>query len=148
MIFSMQDHKEKPFLETEFDETGARFSPDGQWLLYTSNESGQNESYLVPFPGPGGKWQVSTGGSYGAEWSHRGNEIFYGNRDESIMVVPVQMEGSNVQIGSPQKLFQDQSIWYWSPAPNGEGFLILQRTTETLNSPITVVTNWVSTLKN
>jgi len=147
VILSMQDRKAKPFLETEFNERGGKFSPDGHWLLYISNESGQDETYLVPFPGPGGKWQVSTGGSDWAAWNARGDEIYFGKSDGTIMAVTIKMEGTNVQIGSPKKLFQNQAMADLTPAQDGQHFLILQGSTDALNAPITVVTNWVSILK-
>lgn len=56
------DRKPFPFLQTSFNERQARFSPDGRWIAYDSNESGQNQVYVAPFPGPGGKWQVSASG--------------------------------------------------------------------------------------
>ena len=52
----------KPFVNSAFDEGEPAFSPDGRWLAYQSNESGSFEVYVRPFPGPGGKWQISTGG--------------------------------------------------------------------------------------
>src|SRR5262249_47831607 len=54
-VLRLSDRKAQPFLQTRFDETGERFSPDGRWLVYRSNESGRNEIYVQPFPGPGGK---------------------------------------------------------------------------------------------
>ena len=54
------DRKPVPFLKTQFNELAGQFSPDGQWVAYVSNESGRNEVYVAPFPGPGGKWQIST----------------------------------------------------------------------------------------
>src|ERR1019366_6551897 len=56
------DRKPFPFLSTPFNETQGVFSPDGKWVAYQSNESGRSEVYVRPFPGPGGQWQVSTGG--------------------------------------------------------------------------------------
>jgi hypothetical protein len=61
------------------------FSPDGQWVAYHSNESGRNEVYVRPFPGPGGKWQVSIGGGSYPTWSRTNRELFY-SLDGQIMV--------------------------------------------------------------
>ena len=63
--------KPKVFVQTEFNETYPAFSPDGRWVAYTSSESGRNEVYVVPFPGPGGKWQVSQGGGAYPRWEGR-----------------------------------------------------------------------------
>lgn len=146
MIFSMQDHKAKPFLESEFNVTGGQFSPDGHWFLYQSDESGQDETYLAPFPGPGGKWQISSGGSTGAAWNVRGDEIDYSRSDGTFTAVPVKMEGENVQIGSPQKLFQNAAIIDWSQPRDDKHFLIIEGSKDSLDAPITIVTNWTSIL--
>ena len=65
-----------PFLMTPFDERSPRFSPDGKWLAY-SNESGRDEVYVQPFPGPGRKWLISTDGGINPVWSRDGRELFY-----------------------------------------------------------------------
>jgi len=68
-----------------------RFSADGHWLAYRSNESGRDEIYVKPFPGPGGKWQVSTDGGSEAVWNPNGKEIFYRNGNK-MMAVAVTTE--------------------------------------------------------
>ena len=81
----------KPFLvlQTTFNERDARFSPDGRWMLYSSNESQRLEVFVTPFPlatsGPGGKRQVSTAryGPSGARWRQDGREIFYVTPDRA-----------------------------------------------------------------
>ena len=67
-------------------------SPDGHWLTYYSNESGRNEVYVRPFPGPGGKWQISTGSGTSPVWSHKSPELFYQN-NEGIMVASYTTKG-------------------------------------------------------
>ena len=67
----------KPFVNTAFSEVQPVFSPDGRWLAYSSNESGDYDLYVRPFPGPGGKWQVSSGGGNYPKWSRNGKELFY-----------------------------------------------------------------------
>jgi Tol biopolymer transport system component len=62
----------KPFLNSAFFEVEPAFSPDGRWLAYQSNESGSYEVYVRPFPGPGGKWQISTGSGNDPKWSRNG----------------------------------------------------------------------------
>jgi serine/threonine protein kinase len=146
-ILSMPDRKATTFLQTSFNVQYGRFSPDGHWMLYTSNESGQDESYLAPFPGAGGKWQISTGGSNGADWSNSGDEIYYGKPDGTIMSVPIKIDGVNVQIGSPQKIFQNQAITEWHMSPDGKQFLVIEGSTAVSNVPITVVKNWTAIVK-
>jgi len=66
------DRKPFPFVKTKFDEWRGKFSPDGRWVTYQSNESGRFEIYVRPFPGPGGQWQVSTAGGISPLWSRSG----------------------------------------------------------------------------
>ena len=68
-VLRLGDHKAQPFLKTPFDESVPRFSPDGRWLAYISNESGRFEIYVQPYPGPGGKWQISTEGGTEPVWN-------------------------------------------------------------------------------
>lgn len=81
---SGQSPKAQPFLRTPFTETGPKFSPDGHWLAYASDESGIFEVYVQPYPGPGGKWQISTGGGMEPVWKPNGGELFYrsGTKDD------------------------------------------------------------------
>jgi Tol biopolymer transport system component/predicted Ser/Thr protein kinase len=87
---SDQDHpkpgKPELFLRTPSNESEPAFSPDGRWIVYKSNESGRDEVYVRPFPGPGGKWQISTGGGTHPIWSRNGRELFYETLDNRIMV--------------------------------------------------------------
>ena len=96
----------KPFLNSAFNETEPAFSPDGRWLAYRSSESGSYEVYVRPFPGPGGKWQISTGGGYLPKWSRNGRELFYRTTDNKIMVVTYTVTGDSFHGDKPQ---------LWSP---------------------------------
>src|SRR6202030_1842180 len=69
--------KAQSFLRTPFNETAPRFSPDGRWLAYSSDESGRREIYVQPYPGPGGKRQISTEGGTEPVWNPDGRELFY-----------------------------------------------------------------------
>ena len=84
-LFPMHgDGKPAPYLQSPFKEYNAQFSPDGRWMAYTSDESGRFEVYVQPFPGPGGKWQISTEGGDQPVWAHNGRELFY--REENKMM--------------------------------------------------------------
>jgi Tol biopolymer transport system component len=96
----------QPFVNSAFAELGPAFSPDGRWLVYDSNESGNYEVYVRPFPGPGGKWQISTGGGLYPKWSRNGKELFYGTPDSKIMVVTYTATGDSFHADKPQ---------LWSP---------------------------------
>ena len=71
------DRRPRAIIQTRFNEAYPDFSPDGRWLAYTSNESGRNEVYVQPYPGPGPRQQVSTDGGTGPAWSRDGRELFY-----------------------------------------------------------------------
>jgi len=91
----------RAFLHTPFIENRGQFSPDGHSVVYESNESGQNEIYVVPFPGPGGKRQVSTGGGIKPRWRRDGKEIFYQTEDGQLMAAEV-IAGSAARNGTPE----------------------------------------------
>jgi serine/threonine-protein kinase len=91
------------FLATPFFEIEPMFSPDGRWLAYVSNESGGNEVYVRPFPGPGGKWRISTAGGIVPTWSRTRRELFYVTLLPSlrIMVAPYTDEGGSFHAEKP-----------------------------------------------
>jgi serine/threonine-protein kinase len=91
----------EPFLSTPFQEQDPAFSPDGHWLAYTSNESGTFEVYVRPFPGPGGKWQISAESGGDPRWSPTRPELLYRSGDR-LMVVPYRAEGGSFQPGTPR----------------------------------------------
>ena len=143
----------RPVLQGEFIRGNAEVSPDGRWLAYRSNESGQMEIYLQPYPGPGPTVPVSIGGGDHVIWSHDGSELFYrlGTR---VMAVSVTANGT---VGTPTELFGGN--YYARPgfgrlyhvAPDGR-FLMLKsgdaQATDTATPPqITVVLNWFKELE-
>jgi len=91
----------KPFLNTPATEVYPEFSPDGRWLAYMSNESGTMEVYVRPFPGPGGKWQISSGGGALPIWSHASKQLFYRTGDQKIMGVTYSTSGDSFQASKP-----------------------------------------------
>jgi hypothetical protein len=97
--------KPYPFLRTQFNETYGQFSPDGKWIAYESDESGQYEIYAAPFPGPGGKRQIPTGGGQRTRWRRDGREIFYIAPDNRLMAVDIAPKGDTLETGEPRALF-------------------------------------------
>lgn len=97
------DGETSPFVLTPFDEWSPAFSPNGEWLAYVSNESGRNEVYVQPYPGPGGKWLISTDGGTEPAWSHDGKELFY-RRDGQMFAVTVQTTPT-FSVSRPRLLF-------------------------------------------
>jgi Tol biopolymer transport system component len=131
----------KPFLNSSSTELNPAFSADGRWLAYTSNESGSYEVYVRPFPGPGGKWQISTGGGVLPRWSRNGRELFYRAPDNKIMVVTYIASGDSFHAGKPE---------LWSPGqfsllgaftysfdlhPDGKHFAVLKAPGTEQNAP-------------
>jgi Tol biopolymer transport system component len=90
------------FLSTTAIEEEPMFSPDGRWLAYQSNESGTYEVYVRPFPGPGGKWLISSGGGQYPTWSRTRPELFFSNNTQQIMVAPYRVQGDSFQPERPR----------------------------------------------
>ncbi|MCA1660594.1 MAG: hypothetical protein LC642_08695, partial [Verrucomicrobiaceae bacterium] len=85
------DRQPFPFLQTEFNEQAAQFSPDGKWIAYSSDESGAPEVYVQTFPASGGRWRVSTDGGRQPRWRRDGRELFYITADGKLMAVDVKL---------------------------------------------------------
>src|SRR5262245_43260644 len=94
--------KPSVFLSTPTAEMEPMFSPDGRWIAYLSNESGRSEVFARPFPGSGGRWQISTAGAFEAAWSRRGNELLYRGPDGRIMVVSYAVGGDSFKADKPR----------------------------------------------
>jgi Tol biopolymer transport system component len=147
------DKQPFPFLQTEFNETQAQFSPDGKWLAYTSNESGAPEVYVQPFPASGGgRWRVSSGGGCQPRWRRDGRELFFIDRDRKLMAVKVKL-GATFEAGVPETLFGTRVLSltdfrnHYAVTANGQRFLINSTIEETNATPINVVVNWTADLK-
>ncbi len=145
------DRKPFPLLQTQFGETDGQISPDGRWVAYRSNESGRNEIYVAPFPGPGGKWQISIAGGYFPRWRHDGSEIFYLTPDNRLMAASVNGKGAGFEVGAVKPLFATRivggGIYQYDVSADGERFLINTSPEQATLSPITVVLNWAGGLK-
>jgi Tol biopolymer transport system component len=150
----------KPFalLTTTFDERYAQFSPDGRWVAYQSNESGQDEVYVQPFPGPGEKTQISTTGGTQVRWNRDGKELFYVAPDLRLMAVSVVTSptAKTLQPAPPTALFVSH-LWNNATAvsakqeyvvsPDGQRFLMLVDPPDAATSPITLIANWAGARK-
>ncbi len=137
------------FLQTPFSEQRPQFSPDGQWVVYQSYESGQNEVYAAPFPGPGGKRQISSGGGIRPRWRKDGKEIFYHTDDGQLMAAEVLARNGTLEVGKVQKLFDGiittRGILY-DVSADGQRFLVADEGA-TAARPLTLVQNWTATLR-
>ena len=157
------DRKPFPFHVGPFNETQARFSADGQWVVYVSNESGRPEVYVRPFAtgndpqALSGKWMVSNGGGYQPRWRSDGREILYLSPTGQLMSVRVTTSGGSLEADVPERLF-DVSIYGGTPIPtstarwdmtrDGQRFLFNATSVETASAPITIVQQWQSLLKD
>ena len=145
------DRKPRPFLRTQSDEGDAAFSPDGRWLAYVSNYSGRYEIYVQPFPGPGGKWQISTEGGTAPLWARNGRELFYLNGDK-MMAVEITIHPT-FTVGKRRLLFEGryQKVGpraNYDVTPDGQRFVMVQvRERESAPVQLNVVTNWFEDLK-
>jgi len=139
------DSKPFPFLQTEFNEYGASFSPDGRWVAYTSNESGRNEVYVRPFPGPGGKSQVSVSGGFYPKWRSDGKEIFYNIRNNT-QATEISLGPSSIEVGVTREIFTSPSNNSFDVTRDGQRFLFVDGESENF-SPLTLVVNWPEELK-
>jgi Tol biopolymer transport system component len=144
------DRKPFPFVQTEAAELEGRFSPDGHWIAYVSNESsGTNQVYVQGFSASGGKWQISKDGGRRPRWSRDGKELFYISADGKLMSVPVKSDSSTFEPGAPKALFdmRDARLQYFDVAGDGQRFLINNLVEEAASSPANVVLNWTADLK-
>jgi Tol biopolymer transport system component len=132
-----------PLLETPFNEIDARFSPDGRYVAVLSDETGQQELYVTPFPGPGQKTRVSANGAEFVNWPRESGELIYVTGDGRMVALPVQTQPT-LHIGTPVTLFSlDRPRFTTIEATSdGERFLVAIPTTTASRQPITVVTNW------
>jgi serine/threonine-protein kinase len=153
-VLRLSDRKAQPFLQTAFNEGAPSFSPDGRWLAYVSNESGRPEIYVQPYPGPGGKWQISTEGGTEPLWNRNGRELFYRSGNK-MMAVQMTTQPS-FSAGRPTLLFQGEYGTSEFPAtgvaydvsPDGQRFLMVKETEQsTAGTQINVVLNWFEELK-
>ncbi len=149
---SVGEDRAQPFVATDALETNATFSPDGLWVAYQSDESGRYEIYVQPYPGPGGKKQLSTEGGESPLWSRDGSEIFF-RSGERMMTAEASLE-PQLQLGRPRELFRGVfSRGYavfrgYDVSADGQRFLMAQHVDTTPEAePLIVVLNWPGLLE-
>ncbi|MBN1571305.1 MAG: serine/threonine-protein kinase [Acidobacteria bacterium] len=154
------DRKYKPLLKEKYHEFQPQISPNGRWMAYVSNESGQAQIYVRPFPDvDSGRWQVSTTGGNSPLWSRDGQELFYRNGNAAIAVA-VKTEPSFDIVGTPQPLFRGAYLsqprrlvnaalqpYLWDVSPDGKRFLMMKEAGTTASTRINIVLNWFEELK-
>jgi Tol biopolymer transport system component len=155
------DRRPFPVVQTSFDEIAGQLSPDVRWLAYASNESGRYETYVRPFPGPGGTLQVSTAGGTQPRWSKDGWELFYVSPDGHLMAVPIRAAADarvvvpsdavtlfSIMLASGANIASSgfQARAQYAVAHDGR-FLLNVNAEGAAAAPISIVLSWMAALK-
>lgn len=144
------DREPLPIANTPFREGLGVFSPDGRWVAYMSDETGQPDIYVQPFGRAGGKHRISVNGGRNPHWRADGKELFYLDADGAMTAVSIATTDS-VSVGPPETLFPVGTLsafQMFSVTKDGQRFLVNARPPNTAStSPMTVVVNWPSTLQ-
>lgn len=146
LYVTVANGKSHPYAATQFQESSAKMSPDGKWVAFQSNESGQSEIYVAPFPPTGAKWTVSESGGIDPRWRADGRELFFiqpSNR--TVVAVPVSL-GVRPEIGKPVPLFAVQASsggFPWDVSADGQRIIAaVGRGPEPMRDPMTLVQNF------
>jgi hypothetical protein len=143
------DGKPMPHVNTAYSEVYPKFSPNGKWLAYGSNETGRFETYVKPFAGAG-KYQVSTTGGGQEFWRGDGRELFY-YAGGALNAVDVRENGAALELGTPHVLFKVATVagteGPFTPAADGKRFLMNALAEQRGLQTLTLVTNWTADLK-
>jgi Tol biopolymer transport system component len=151
---SVKDGQQKLLLDEKWLPRNAKFSPDGKWVAYCSNETGNWEIFVMPFPNAGNKWQVSQGGGEEPRWRADGKELFYLSADAKLMAVPIKA-GPNFEAGAPTALFSTHlrqpisamDVFSYDVTKDGQRFLINTKVDEPNAAPFSIILNWTSQIE-
>jgi eukaryotic-like serine/threonine-protein kinase len=150
-LLRMSDRTTRPWLQTPFEEADGRFSPDGHWVAYVSDQTGRSEVWVRPFPGPGAPVRVSPDGGRNPVWSRDGRELFYENGPKVLSTGVVTQE-SELRVGTPRVLFEGGfrfdpgSGRSFDVGPDGR-FLMIEANDTATSASMVVVQNWFEELK-
>lgn len=142
-----------PLVATKFTEISPALSPDGRWLAYTSNESGQYEIYVVPFPNTGAaKWGVSTHGGTEPRWSHSGSKLFYRDLGSDLVAVEVKTNrtfspGPSTALFPAGGFASDERQPQYDVSSDDRRFLMIRPVAAGSADKLIVVDNWFEELK-
>jgi Tol biopolymer transport system component len=151
-LLDVQKKTAAAVIQTQFNETGAIFSPDGKWIVWASDVSGRNELYAQPFPGPGPSVQITTNGGSEPQWGDDGKRIFFRDGDDAMCRVDVETVPT-LRASKPVALFPLRARWLniggrqWQATGDGQRFLLDELIPEGAPAPITVIMNWAQQLK-
>jgi Tol biopolymer transport system component len=146
------DRKPRPWLQTGFDENEGTFSPSGRWVAYVTDQTGQPEVWVRPFPGPGSPRRVSSTGGHDPVWSRDGRELFYQN-GAKLMSVEVGVQEPELQVKPPRMLFEGGFVPYvlgtartYDVDSTGR-FLMIEPNEPSPTASLVLITNWFEELK-
>ena len=151
-VLDVQKKTAAAVIQTQFNETGAIFSPDGKWIVWASDGSGRNELYAQPFPGPAPKLQISSSGGSEPQWGDGGKQIFFRGGDDTMCRIDVETVPT-FRVSNPVVLFPLRARWLniggrqWQVTADGQRFLLDELIPEEAPAPITVIMNWAQRLK-
>jgi Tol biopolymer transport system component len=147
------DRKPMPIAQSEFSEINGQFSPDGEWIAYSSNETGTDEVYVQSFRQKGGKWQVSSQGGVQPRWTQAGKEIVFVDLNGTLLAVDIRADHATLHVGTPNVLFKADI----NPAPvrpvydiTGDGLRVISMRFDESSlsgTPLNLVQNWMEELK-
>jgi Tol biopolymer transport system component len=148
------DRKPVPVTQATYASLSAKFSPDGRWVAYSSDESGRPEVYVMPFGSGAGKWQISNAGGSQPLWRRDGRELFFWSAENTLMSAPITLKPTIVEVGAAHSLFRFNNpvgiVGVVSPydvTADGQRFVLITTPQQTPR-PITLVTNWTAELKH
>jgi len=150
-MWHLDEGRGTPLLNSGFSESGARFSPDGRFIVYTSNESGSEEVYVRSVEGPDGRWQVSTDGGNEPSWARGGQELFY-RSGTSFMSVDIVTQPS-FEASQPRvlfdALFDTAGALYanYDTSPDGSEFVMIRSEADVYADRVHVVLHWLDELE-
>jgi DNA-binding winged helix-turn-helix (wHTH) protein/Tol biopolymer transport system component len=145
------DRRPSQYQRKTFSAWGGRFSPDGRWVAYASDEHGKGDVYIQAFPANGISYRVSKHGGWQPAWRRDGRELFYLANDGMLMAAAIHVHDDAVDVGEPVGLFRPtvRSTLlrnHYDVAPNGDRFLVNTPVQDEATAPLTVVLNWTATL--
>ncbi len=147
-LLDLQSGQAEPWIESDYSTLRARFSPDGDWVAYISDETGRPEVYITNFPEADRRVIVSTDGGHNVIWSHNGSELYLHNPAQELVAIPIDWSsGDDPRPGKPESLFRvrlrnpagDYSSSPIGALPDGSGFLVNRINTEGTNVPLVLV---------
>jgi len=145
--------KATPLLQTPFEESSGRLSPDGRWIAYSSDESDQFQVYVQSFPPGRGKWRISTNNGRLPEWRSDGRELYFIDLEGKLVAAPV-IEGASFEAGAATALFDLHAprtaypdLMPYAAMAGGQKFLVNRLIDRDPSTSLVVVLNWTAALK-